>query len=270
MSGFKKEEPLYRDKEWLDYQLNVLKKNQRQVAKECGVGKSTISYWSDEHNRKRQKEYREENKHKIKEYQESYYKENREKIKEQKEKNKYKVKEYRKNIKIQVLNVLGGCKCSLCDVTNVDFLSIDHIDKTGHLDRKDGLYSISLYSAILNKIYPQEKLSNLRVLCYNHNLGRTKEYLDFPPTLQTRQQRRQTKFWKMAFDFFGPCPCGISELKFLTISHIHNDGAEQRKNGEKTGIRLLERFYQQGWPETLKEDYRLECANCNLSKKYVV
>ncbi len=35
----------YKNKEWLENQINVLGKTQAQVAKECGVTSMTIYYW---------------------------------------------------------------------------------------------------------------------------------------------------------------------------------------------------------------------------------
>ena len=194
---------------------------------------------------------------------EEYYNKNREKILNQN-------KEYNKQIKIQALNILGSCNCIICGNINLNYLTVDHIDKTGSLDRKNIINGKNFYSFLSNGLYPAEKLSNLRILCYNCNCGRRKEYLTVSYELQTIQQRYQTKLWKQAFEFFGPCKtCGDTNLVHLTISHIHNDGAERRKNGEKFGVNLLAEFRKQGWPESLKEDYCLECYNCNCSRKFI-
>jgi len=275
--------PLYRNKVWLHYEIDVEKKTQKRVAKDFGINKSSISYWYSEERRIHRKQYnntyREENKEKCSEYGKQYRRNNMQRIKKynkeyQKDyriKNRDKinrqVREIVKNIKIQAFEILGGCKCQLCEVTDVDELTIDHIDSTGYLDKKEGYSDQTLYYAIVKGTYPKERLSNLRVLCYNHNDARIREYLDLPYELQTKYQRSQTKLWKEAFDFFGGCPCGITELKFLTVSHIHNDGAERRRNGEPGGYGLLKRFRRLGWTESLKNDYRLECANCNCKKK---
>jgi len=273
------EKPIYQNKEWLDLQINVFGKSQGEIAKECGVCQQTISNWDNPNYKEHKKEYdikyREENKEHRKECGKKYYKENKEHNKEYGKRyyneNKDKIKEhhkkYREENKIQVLEILGGCKCSLCNVTNPDYLTVDHIDETGYIDKKKGYSGHSLRLAVTNDTYPKDKLSNLRVLCWNHNLARRREYLDLPWELQTKNQRYSAKLWKEAFEFFGGCPCGITELKFLTISHIHNDGAERRRNGERNSTALLSNFRQQGWPESLKEDYRLECANCNCSRK---
>jgi hypothetical protein len=217
--------------------------------------------------------YRENNKEKIKKYQKEYRENNKIKIKEDKrryqESESYKKyqKGFRKKLKTEALTLLGGCKCVICGETNLDYLTIDHIDGTGHLDNKNGFFGNILYGALINGSYPKERISNLRVLCFNHNCSLQRNYLDLPYEKQTNGQRYQTKLWKEAFAFFGPCKtCGESNLKFLTISHIHDDGAERRRNGERTGRPLLTQFRKSKWPESIKQDYCFECYNCNCSK----
>jgi len=250
-----------------------------------------------------QKRYRIKNPEKIKEKSEKYYKKNRDKIldkkkewtkikgnkqkRQERSKNNYiknrdkfieYTKEYQKRpevknrnkikrdeIRIKALNILGDARCEICGDKNVLHLTIDHVDEKGNLDRKNGFTGLKLHSSIVNGAYPKDRISNLRVLCYNHNCGRMREYYDFSEEKLTYYQHRQINLYKDAVKFFGPCGCGISDLKFLTISHIHNDGAERRKNGEKTASNLLARFRKQKYPQSLKEDFCFECWNCNCS-----
>ena len=169
------------------------------------------------------------------------------------------------NNKRIAFEILGGCQCVTCGDTDITHLTIDHIDNTGYIDKKKGLMTKSLHVAIIKGELTEEHLNNLRVMCFNHNCSRQREYLDLPRSEQTKDQKNASNHWKEAFKFFGPCSCGESELKFLTISHIHNDGAERRRNGEKTSARLIRQFRKIGWPESLKDDYCLECYNCNCS-----
>jgi len=175
-------------------------------------------------------------------------------------------KEFNLKLKISAFNKIGGPRCIICGDQNISHLTIDHIDSTGNLDKKNGLYSGKLYAAIVSRYY--KNTENLRVLCYNHNCSRSRDYLDIPREKQNVYQRYRTKLWKEAFDFFGPCSCGISELRFLTMSHIHNDGGEQRRLGNhpRSGIGLIKRFRKLGWPQSIKEDFCLECWNCNCGR----
>jgi len=281
----------YRNKEWLDHQINVLGKSQSQVAIECGVVHSVISYWMGA--KKTKKEYSIKNKISIKESKRKRYLLNKESViagskewyrnnkdyrinylKEYRMKNdniiKEKRAEKRKRTKIQAMEILGGCKCVICGDKNLSHLTLDHINNDGNLYRYERRFkNISgdkIYNHIVNGSVSEVELKDLRVLCYNHNCAQRREYLDLPRESQTKIQRKRTELWREVFTFFGPCHCGESELKFLTISHIHNNGAERRRNGEGTGVELIRYFQKLGWTQSLKEDFCLECWNCNCSR----
>jgi hypothetical protein len=268
-------EKLYKNKEWLKYQIEVLGKSQKQIGEECGVNRNTIHYWYAKEIQKYAKECALKNKEKQRKKSKKNYNDNKEKIRilhkiyrsENKEKIKLYHKKHNQEKKIKVLNILGGCVCAVCGDTELSHLTIDHIDETGYIDIKNGLKH--LYDLISKRKYPRKKISNLRVLCYNCNCSRTRKYLNLLIEDQSSPQKYQTKLWKEAFSFFGPCKtCGDSDLIHLTISHIHNDGAEKRRNGEGKGVDLLVKFRKLGWAESLKQDYCLECWNCNCSQRF--
>lgn len=66
----------------------------------------------------------------------------------------------------------------------------------------------------------------------------------------------------------GKCACcGETAHEFLTIDHIHDDGAEERRlhgGGRTGGTAQYTRLRQQGWP---KDRYQLLCMNCNFAKR---
>lgn len=205
----------------------------------------------------RHKEWIKENKEQQKQYRKDYWIKNREE----------KLKRYDK-LKILSYIKLGGCKCAICGDVNLSHLTIDHINKDGNRERaKYKLSSFKLLGAIVKDTLTEEQFKNLRVLCWNHNKSRVRDYMDLPYEKQTSSQKHIHKLWKEAFNFFGPCKtCGETNLKFLSISHIHDDGAERRRNGEKQGPKLLSDFRKMGWPQSLKEDFCLECFTCNCSR----
>lgn len=63
------------------------------------------------------------------------------------------------------------------------------------------------------------------------------------------------------------CPgCTIDTVEFLTIDHINNDGAEDRRqNGKKSGGKLYRWLIQNNFP---KDSYQLLCYNCNCAKGF--
>lgn len=65
----------------------------------------------------------------------------------------------------------------------------------------------------------------------------------------------------------GKCTCcGEATLEFLTIDHINNDGAEDRRqNGKKSGGKLYRWLIKNGFP---KENYQVLCYNCNCAKGF--
>lgn len=65
----------------------------------------------------------------------------------------------------------------------------------------------------------------------------------------------------------GKCACcGESNLCFLTIDHINNDGNIERKTaGKKTGTTMYRSLKKSGFPQGR---YQVLCANCNFAKQH--
>lgn len=63
----------------------------------------------------------------------------------------------------------------------------------------------------------------------------------------------------------GSCTCcGISNIVFLTIDHISNNGSRERKLlNVKTGSSTYRYLKRQGYP---KNNYQILCFNCNFAK----
>jgi hypothetical protein len=85
-----------------------------------------------------------------------------------------------------------------------------------------------------------------------------------------RWQQRNYEFSvkiKVIEAYGGKCTCcGETTPQFLTIDHINNDGAADRKqNGKKSGTKLYRWLIQNGFP---RDNYQLLCYNCNCSKGF--
>ena len=58
--------------------------------------------------------------------------------------------------------------------------------------------------------------------------------------------------------------CGESEIKFLSIDHINNDGGVFRKAGGRGGAQFYAKLKRQDYPQGLQ----VLCFNCNCAKAY--
>jgi hypothetical protein len=76
-------------------------------------------------------------------------------------------------------------------------------------------------------------------------------------------KNRQLKLNAIAA-YGGACKgCGIANPDLLCFDHVNDDGAEKRRNGQGTGIKLMNELKRNGWPK----DIQLLCHNCNHLKK---
>jgi hypothetical protein len=246
--------PLYKDLEWIKYQHDVLGKTYAGIAREQSVSWETIRYYR----RKDDPTYIAQCKERgIKHHNINKERRNKE------NKQKY------KDLQTKIFYILSPI-CTSCGITNIRFLTLDHIHNDGAKDRNGAKSNVGILRNLYKLGWPEDYIKeNYQILCWNCNCVKgLRGYFDIPDKDLTYDQRYQIKLWKEAFAFLGPCSCGQSELKFLTISHIHNDGPKRAKNGEpRGGSQLLTKFRKLGWPESLKEDFCLECFNCNCGRK---
>lgn len=80
--------------------------------------------------------------------------------------------------------------------------------------------------------------------------------------------RQRNKAWKrkireeMIAAYGGKCSCcGETRYEFLTLEHKNGGGYQDRRTS--SGISILRRLRDQGWP---KDGYTILCWNCNASK----
>jgi hypothetical protein len=84
--------------------------------------------------------------------------------------------------------------------------------------------------------------------------------------INTAWQRKRLKKIRAEFiaAYGGCCACcGESEPLFLQLDHIHNDGAQERRELGNNFVVLL-RLKDRGWP---KDNHQILCANCNHGKR---
>ena len=56
--------------------------------------------------------------------------------------------------------------------------------------------------------------------------------------------------------------CGESNIKFLSIDHVNNDGYKERKGRGGSSDHIMRNIIKNKFPDT----YQLLCFNCNLGK----
>lgn len=80
-----------------------------------------------------------------------------------------------------------------------------------------------------------------------------------PKEQQNRKQRRVRVLKVLG----GKCAsCGDTVIEHLTLDHIHNNGAEERKRFKNSNSMYLE-VERRGIP---KDQYQVLCWNCNTTK----
>lgn len=81
--------------------------------------------------------------------------------------------------------------------------------------------------------------------------------------LNAQTRSRSARMRDAVFSHYGKaCTCcGTSHLAFLTIDHIHDDGAQHRKE-VGSGSRLYEWLVKNNFPE----GFRTLCYNCNSGR----
>jgi hypothetical protein len=120
----------------------------------------------------RNKAYREENKEVVKERKRKWREKNKEKIRtgrmELYKKYRQQHAEKRAQIKYDVFAHYSGgtVKCAECDISDIDMLTLDHVDGGGCKHRKQVGAGTRMYMWLKNLGYPV----GFQVLCWNHNM----------------------------------------------------------------------------------------------------
>lgn len=142
-----------------------------------------------------------------------------------------------------------GNKCNYCEESEYSKLTIDHVNGGGNKHRKLSNVIYELYSNQINEEY--------QILCYNCNCSKNILYID----------KYNLKAKQLVLNHYGLfCrECGEDRIGRLTIDHIDNDGASQRKEfGCGTGSKFYKWLIKSEYPDNL--NLQTLCFNCNCSK----
>jgi hypothetical protein len=209
------------------------------------------------------KDYRINNAAIISERNKEYYQENKDKV-------GVRHRQGDLNVKIDVFNHYGGCKCALCPEVNIKCLTIDHIIGGGNKHRRElGIgRGVAFYRWLKKNIYPL----GYRVLCINCQEKSSIIDRKCSSIKSAIRQRQASLLIKIStFNAYGGCKCtlcGIEDLDVLSIDHIDGSGSQHRKiMGNKSGIRMYRYLKRDGFP--LKNILRVLCFNCQFKMAYV-
>ena len=155
--------------------------------------------------------------------------------------------------------------CAFCGESEIEFLTIDHIEgrkNTNHPKKLDGDH---LYFWLKKNNFP----SGFQTLCFNCNsakefMGRVKNLSITPKNITERNRRKKLKIEVfLHYSWLVPkCACcGIHQINFLTMDHIH--GRKTTDKGSQHKSRDLYAYLKKtGYPS----GYQVLCWNCNFSK----
>lgn len=145
----------------------------------------------------------------------------------------------------------------------------------GYWNRKwcDNCLIISKRKQALKSYYKHHEKAKERSRKYHHKFVLEK---NIKPDIYKKWRKQRTKYGKkyaqkirleVLKKYGGNSPkcacCGETEIKFLTIDHIKNDGAKHRK--EIGRGKLYQWLYKNKY---MPDRFQVLCFNCNCSKYY--
>lgn len=134
-----------------------------------------------------------------------------------------------------------------------------------HLDK----FCIDCLTPLTNENTNKYDRNASQYICKGCHKSRDKKRYENRKEIIREQQRGYDLSVKMKIieAYGGKCVCcGENILEFLTIDHINNDGAADRKdNKHGSGGKLYRWLIKNGFP---KENYQILCYNCNCAKGF--
>jgi hypothetical protein len=167
---------------------------------------------------------------------------------------------YNQSIRNKCIELLGA-KCDICGITEREFLTVDHVDGDGSIERQSK-HPDQIKKFILKN---PECRSRYRILCRNCNdeieMTRPKH-----SSSTRRNENRRIKSIEIRLEVInflgGICKCCEDTGIFrLTVDHINNDGSSCL--GPRGGADLYKLILDKKIDMSL---FQLLCWNCNFSK----
>ena len=248
---------------------NQFCKHQREADGLCCWCKSCKS--------RKDKEYQEKNKEKIKIKKHESYVENSEKIKERVAKyrkenidkvaawDKISSNKIKEEIMLHYCN--GDIKCKNCLENDIRLLTIDHIEGNGNDHRKKtkcGCGQTMCFWLKKNN-FPE----GFQILCWDCQWKKRHQEMQPEGELSKRQQQKKDYVEKVKKEvlshYGGICSCGQSDPILLTLDHVNDDGADHRKIINRRGFNFYHYLRKHNYPQY--PPLQVLCMKCNFRKK---
>jgi 5-methylcytosine-specific restriction endonuclease McrA len=151
-------------------------------------------------------------------------------------------------IREEALQILGGI-CEECSESELEFLTVDHVNNDGNLDKHHKLVFTDIVKG-------RSDNSRFQVLCRNCNDGREIQNRTNTGSIDSKTKLKVIQFLGMV------CSCCLEQNVFkLTVDHVNNDG--NRKDLPRSGRSLYLKILS---GKANREEFQLLCWNCNFSK----
>lgn len=228
------------------------------------------------------KEYQTKYKDKIRRSKHEYYLEHKEETikrvcqyaKDNREEHNARGTKAKNKLKSEVFSVYscGNPKCNHCGTTELELLTIDHVNGDGSKHRREifnnnrsGGYK--MYQWIKRNDYPKD----FQVLCYNCQYR--KRSIEMKPENPTHDQETRAAYVRSlkieCLQQYGECKCqcGEDDIVVLTLDHVNDDGAKHRRETNTRGVNFYFMIRKNGFPND--PPLQVLCMNCNIRKRNV-
>lgn len=142
---------------------------------------------------------------------------------------------------------------------------VDYCRKCCLKNKKEAIHSCNICKIILDEInLTASSKAKFRYICNicQNNAARVKA-----STYEAREKAalaRQRLRLETMNAYGGKCNCcGLSQLEFLTIDHIFENGATHRKETNLKGSDFYRWLRKNNYPQ---DEYQCLCMNCNFAK----
>jgi len=150
----------------------------------------------------------------------------------------------------------GTKKCTKCGVEKL--LNKDNF--YAHNDR-GGKFRAACKTCCNSYLRQYKQTGSFKEYKRNHSLNNRAKLNAYTKKSRDKAKRLVFQHYSGATIPFCKC-CGTTVPEFLTLDHVNNDGAADRKQKRRTGSQLCEVLVKEKFPS----GFQILCYNCNCSK----